>query len=141
MSFCAHRPWEGFLSWLHDMLARRSTRSKLLMADAEKLRAKVREGKLLLDEAPFSKKQHSKHLRETNELLEKLIPPTHVLYRDFFPNRVLTREFEKGLAEQGLLSHKTQKLYEARLKAENFRKEKAKASLKRQATLTKCYSA
>ena len=54
---------------------------KLLMADTEKLRAKVREGKLLLDEAPFSKKQHSKHLRETNELLEKLIPPTHALLR------------------------------------------------------------
>ena len=36
----------GFLSWLKDMLARRSTRSKLLHADAVALRRAIWEGEV-----------------------------------------------------------------------------------------------
>ena len=92
----------GFLSWLKDMLARRSTRSKLLHADATLLRRAIREGELLLDKHPFSKKLHAKQLRVTMELLQQTINYRHPLYVEFFPDDVLTREFEKNLAEQVL---------------------------------------
>jgi hypothetical protein len=110
--------FSGFLSWLRDMLARRSTRGKLLAADAARLRQAVQEGERLLHDYPFSKKLHSKKLRETNDLLAQIITYQHPLFAQFWPNQVLTREFEKGLAEQGLLSTKSQKMYEQRVKTE-----------------------
>ena len=104
----------GFLSWLKDMLARRSTRSKLLHADAVSLRRAIWEAELLLEKHPFSRKLHAKCLRVTMDLLQQTINYRHPLYVDFFPDDVLTREFEKNLAEQGLLSAKSHKLYEQR---------------------------
>lgn len=130
----------GFLSWLDGMLARRATRSKLLKADAERLRRKVRDGWQLLKDSPFSKKAHRRHQRELNELLEECITHRHPLFREFFPNQVLTRDFEKQLAEQGLLSAKTSKLYEQRVHKESLevRKGKQYGRIKRQATISSC---
>jgi len=131
----------GFLSWLDGMLSRRTTRSKLLKADAERMRRKVRDGWQLLTDAPFSKKAHRKHQRELAELLEGCITHRHPLFRDFFPNQALTRDFEKRLAEAGLLSHKTAKLYEQRVHKESLEVRKGKRQwrqLKRQGSASSC---
>ena len=57
----------------------------------------------LLEKHPFSRKLHAKCLRVTMELLQQTINYRHPLYVDFFPDDVLTREFEKNLAEQATL--------------------------------------
>jgi len=57
----------------------------------------------LLEKHPFSRKLHAKCLRVTMELLQQTIHYRHPLYVDFFPDDVLTREFEKNLAEQATL--------------------------------------
>ena len=58
---------------------------------------------LLLEKHPFSRKLHAKCLRVTMELLQQAINYRHPLYVEFFPDDVLTREFEKNLAEQATL--------------------------------------
>ena len=100
----------AYVTWLETLLRRRRTAEHLTSAEMAILSRAAKQARVHLERFPHEARAKARQRRtELDALLTTMVAPSHPLYPDVFPDRLICAQFERRLAEAQQLPTKLAK--------------------------------